>query len=68
MSVHVKEPISICRKRVVLTAGGMETQKHCTQGEKNKKQLGSAILWLLAFPGGKQPEFPGALHWDKKVI
>ena len=30
--VHVKDPISICRKRVGLTAGGMETRKHCTQG------------------------------------
>ena len=26
----VKDPISICRK-IVLTAGGMETRKHCTQ-------------------------------------
>ena len=22
------------------------------------QKLGSAILWLLAFPAGKQPEFP----------
>ena len=27
-----KDPISICRKRISLTAGGMETQKHCIQG------------------------------------
>ena len=25
---------------------------------ENKKELGSTVLWLLAFP---------ALHWDKKV-
>ena len=54
---HVKDLISICRKRVGLAAGGMETHKHCTQGKENIK-LGSAVLWLLAFPGGKQPEFP----------
>ena len=59
---HVKDPISICRKRVGLTAGGMKTRKHCVQEEKEKKKkmLGSAVLWLLAFPGGKQPEF--AVH------
>ena len=27
--VHVKDPISICRQRVGLTAGGMVTQKQC---------------------------------------
>ena len=31
---HVKNPISICRKRVGITAGGMETRKHCTQDTK----------------------------------
>ena len=36
--------ISICRKRVGLTAGGMETQK------QKQKNGGSAVLWLLAFP------------------
>ena len=31
---HVKDPMSICRKRVGITAGGVqsETQKYCTQG------------------------------------
>ena len=34
----------------------METRKHCTQEEENK--LGSAVLWLLAFPGGEaSPKF-----------
>ena len=31
---RVKDPISICRKRVGLTAGGMETRRQCTQGKK----------------------------------
>ena len=35
--VHVKDPLSICRKRVSLAAGGMETQKHCTQKRKTPK-------------------------------
>ena len=35
ISAHVKDPIFICRKSVDLTAGGMETRKHCIQeGEK----------------------------------
>ena len=51
---NVKDPISICRKRVVFTAGGMETLKHCTQegvGGQVDAELASAVLWLLAFPG-----------------
>ena len=32
--LHFKDPVSICDKRVFLTAGGMETRKHDTQGEK----------------------------------
>ena len=27
---HFKDPVSICHKRVGLTAGGMVTQKYCT--------------------------------------
>ena len=54
MCVHVKDPIYICRKGVGLTARGMETGKHCAQEkQKAKKKLGSAVLWLLAFPGEK---------------
>ena len=37
---------SVVTKRVGLTAGGMETRKHCPEGNK----LGSAVLRLLAFP------------------
>ena len=48
-------------KRVGLTAGSVETQKHCTQGGK-KKMLVSAMA--VHFPQGKQPKF----HGDKKVI
>ena len=32
---HVKDPVSICCKRVGLTAGGVRTQKHCTHGNNN---------------------------------
>ena len=67
---HVKDPISFCRKRISLTAGSMETSKHCTPRkkteEKNTKKIGSAVLWLLAFPGESSTIFR-ALHWDKKV-
>ena len=34
---HVKDPTSICRKRVCLTAGGMEIRKHCTDRRKQKE-------------------------------
>ena len=33
---HVKDPISICRKRIGLTAGGIETQKYRTQGVQKR--------------------------------
>ena len=78
MCAHVKDPISICRKRVGITADGVETRKDCThdislielvfnaqstakviiiRGKKQKTKLVSAtVLWLLAFPHGKQPE------------
>ena len=46
---NVKDPMYICLKRVGITAGGMETQKHCAKGHTHKK-LGSAVQWLLAFP------------------
>ena len=58
----VKDLISICRKRVGLTASGMETRKHCTHGEK--KQGGGGLLgdrrtMAARFPLGKQPaNFP----------
>ena len=67
--VHVKHPISICRKRVGITAGGMETRKYCTEGEgmagggggggggRDRNMLGSAVLWLLAFPEESSPNF-----------
>ena len=37
MCAHVKDPISICRKRVGLTAGGMVTQKYCIHYVKPPK-------------------------------
>ena len=54
MRAHVKDPTSICRKGEYLTAGGMETRKHCTVGEEKQ---GSAQLWLLAFPWRRSPTF-----------
>ena len=33
----------------------LENTAHMTGGKKKaKKKLGSAVLWLLVFPGGKQ--------------
>ena len=62
---HVKDPTSICWKRVGLTAGGiMETQKHCTQEQK---------CWVAPDYGCslspcKAAQISCALHWGKKVI
>ena len=53
---HVKDPISICHNRLGLTAGSVETRKHCTH--EKKKMLGSAILWLLVFPGESSSNVP----------
>ena len=71
---HVKDPVSICRKRVGITAGGMETRKHCTHkvggggGGGDAGELGSAALWLLVFTPGKASRIVCAKHWDEKVI
>ena len=51
----------------MLTAGGMETQKYCTQ-ENKTTTLGSAVLWLLAFPGESSPTFPGIALGQKKKL
>ena len=61
---HVTDPISICRKRVGLTAGGMETQKHCSH--KNK------ISWVSPHYGcslsaRKEALIFRALYLDKRV-
>ena len=53
---HVKDPISICRNWVGLTSSGMETRKHYKDWRR-KKKLGSAVLWLLAFPRESIPKF-----------
>ena len=49
---HVKDPISICCKRVVLTAGGMENRKHRTRG---KESCVAPYYGFSLSPG--QPEF-----------
>ena len=61
---HVN-PISVCRKRVGLTAGSMKSWKHCTheKGKRKEKKMGSAVLWLLAFPW-KAARIVRAWHWD----
>ena len=54
-----KDPISICRKSVGLTASGTETRKHYIQDKRKENKLGSAaILSLLAFPRESSPNFP----------
>ena len=60
---HVKYPTSICRKRVGLTTGGIETGKLCTQ-ETSKQDS-----WVgPVFPLGKSARISRALLWDQKVI
>ena len=54
---HVKDPISICYKRVGITANGVETQKHCTQG-KGGSWVVPYYTMAAHFPWEKQPEFP----------
>ena len=54
---RVKDATSICCKRGGLTAGAMETSKHCTQEKNQKIKLGSP---------GKAAQICCALHWDRK--
>ena len=49
MYAHVRDPTSIYRKRVGLTAGGMATLKQCIQ-DFFFNNLASVVLWLLVFP------------------
>ena len=64
-ALHVKDPVFICRQRVGLTAGGMNARKHCMREIKEK--VGSAVLWLLAFPGESIRISPRALlHWGEE--
>ena len=65
---HVKNIISVCRKRVGLTAGGVETQTtlYTHRGEKCGVEPYYALL--LALRGGKQTDFSVHLGWEKKVI
>ena len=65
-------PISICRKRVGLTAGGMKIQKHCTpekeerggRGRGGRGRVRGGGSWVAPYyssslsTGEKQPEFP----------
>ena len=49
MYAHVRDPTSIYRKRVGLTAGGMDTRKQCIQ-DFFFNNLVSVVLRLLVFP------------------
>ena len=61
---HVRDPIPICRKRVGLTAGSMETRKQCTQEGGGEGEAGRRRTMAARF----QPAFPvRALHRDNKV-
>ena len=62
---HVKDPISICRKRIGLTAGGIDTKQLHTG---DKKEAWQRRTMAARFPREKQPVFPVHLHWEKKVI
>ena len=65
--VHVKDPISICRKRVGFTAGGMET--NILHIEKKAKKAGSRQTMVAHFSQGMHVAWIScALHWDTKVI
>ena len=59
MCAHVKDPISIYRTRVGLTASGMNSRKHCTQHRK----------WVALYYGcslfpGKEAQMYRALDWE----
>ena len=73
MCAHVKDPISVCRKikiknrpdsRWYGSTKALDTQEK----EEEEKKLRSAVLWLLAFPGEKQPEFPQCGRVSGKVV
>ena len=55
MCAHVKDPISICLQSVGLTAGGVQTRTHCTQG---------GARWVALYygcslsPGERSPNSP----------
>ena len=55
MCALVQDPIYIRRNRVGLTAGGMETGKHCRQGVGG---YGWRRSMARRFPREKEPEFP----------
>ena len=53
--VHVKDPISICRKRVDLTAGGMDHTKSLHRGERKKSWVSAVQIGSSLSPGGSSP-------------
>ena len=68
---HVKDPIFICRKRVGLTAGGMQDTKTRTTGkQKEKSWVARAVIWLLTFLRKSSLNFPPciALGRDSHLI
>ena len=74
---HVKDRISICRKRVGFTAGGMETWKHVPAHRKNRKtrwrlcKQKHTNSWVArpyygcSLSPGKAARISRVLHWEK---
>ena len=62
MCAHVKDPVSICCKRVGLTSGGRKTRKRYTREKKTKREW-RCVLWPLAISGGKQPELNQSISY-----
>ena len=59
------------RTQETLHTGNTAHRKHCTQEKKKRKNenLGSDLLWLLAFPGESRPNCPCiALEQDSYVM
>ena len=62
MPALIKDPISICRKRVGHTTGGMERQQ-CTP-EKQESRVTPRCGCSLSL--GRASRIPRAMHWDRK--
>ena len=73
---HVKDPISVCSKRVGLTVGSMETRNtaHMDKKRQKKKEAGWWVLnyygcLMLAFPQSeKNVTWQGWIWREKKLL
>ena len=57
-----KEPLVHVRFRWI-----RKKRENTAHNKEKKKQTGSAVLWLLAFPRGKQLEFPAGCIGTRKL-